>query len=213
MVPPDRDCYAPYPDYKYPAPAEVPPAIRPSSAKPRLRYAPSFAGWRRLGDQRFIKGTDGIQHAEYRIQPVLMHDANIGGKTAGNPDHRDVKAQHHPRHPHRHFAVDRLAIRYAPSPVITKSASATRSASCSASVTISMPGRNWKAPQNAYSAAPMPPRRAATLKAQHVDIVAGDNPGMVPRTLCRAGRSSAPSPLFAGRTPRWRLQTIRSTGW
>ncbi len=39
-----------------------------------------------------------------------MHDANIGGKTAGNPDHRDVKTLRHSRHPHRHFAVDRLAI-------------------------------------------------------------------------------------------------------
>ncbi len=51
-----------------------------------------------------------LQRAEYRIQPVLMHDANIGGKTAGNPDHRDVKTLRHPRHPTWHFAVDRLAI-------------------------------------------------------------------------------------------------------
>ena len=42
--------------------------------------------------------------------PVLMHDANIGGKTAGNPDHRNIKTLRHSRHPHRHFAVDRLAI-------------------------------------------------------------------------------------------------------
>ena len=43
-----------------------------------------------------------------------------------------------------------------PSPVITRSASATWSARCSASVTISMPWRSC-APQKAYSAAPMPP--------------------------------------------------------
>jgi hypothetical protein len=60
--------------------------------------------------QRFIQGTDGIQHAEYRIQPVLMHDADIGGQAAGNPDHRYVKTLRHLRHPHRHLAVDRLAI-------------------------------------------------------------------------------------------------------
>ncbi len=38
-------CYAPYPDYKYHCASRVT-ACRPS-AKPRLRYAPSFAGWRR----------------------------------------------------------------------------------------------------------------------------------------------------------------------
>ncbi len=92
--------------------------------------------------QRFIKGTDGIQHAEYRIQPVLMHDANIGGKTAGNPDHRDVKNASPPSPPPPALCRGSSGYRYAPSPVITKSASATRSASCSASVTISMPGRN-----------------------------------------------------------------------
>ena len=35
--------------------------------------------------QRFIQSADGVQHAEYRIQPVLMHDADIGGQAAGNP--------------------------------------------------------------------------------------------------------------------------------
>ncbi len=47
-----------------------------------------------------------------------------------------------------------LSIR--PSPVITRSASATRLSRLSASVTISMPWRSC-APQKAYSAAPMPP--------------------------------------------------------
>ncbi len=91
--------------------------------------------------QRFIKGTDGIQHAEYRIQPVLMHDANIGGKTAAIPITGTLKRFATLATPTGTLPwIVWLSIR--PSPVITKSASATRSASCSASVTISMPGRN-----------------------------------------------------------------------
>jgi HPt (histidine-containing phosphotransfer) domain-containing protein len=146
-------------------PLRQPLPLRPS-AKPRRRYAPSSARWRRHWPA-LHPGYRWYKHAEYRIQPVLMHHANIRGQAAGNPDNRYVKALRHLRHPHRHFAVDRLAI---DTPFAGDHQIGIRHplASCSASVTISMPGRSCAAERiqrRAHAA-----RRAAALKAQHVDI-------------------------------------------
>ncbi len=95
MVPGSR-CYAPYPGYKYHCANRVT-AYRPS-AKPRRRYAPSSAGWRRHWPA-LHPGYRWYIHAEYRIQPVLMHHPDIGGKAAGNPNHRDVKTLRHLSYP------------------------------------------------------------------------------------------------------------------
>ena len=51
-----------------------------------------------------------MQHAEHRIQSVLVHNAHIRRQAAGNPNHRYLIAFGNPRHPYRYLAVDRLAI-------------------------------------------------------------------------------------------------------
>ena len=39
-----------------------------------------------------------------------MHNTNIGGQAAGNPNHRHVVAFRDLRHPHRYLAVNGLAV-------------------------------------------------------------------------------------------------------